>query len=196
MNAVKKNAIARSLEKYFVWIDRMRVDRVVNILKPYVEGRTLDIGTGDGHVAAALHDDIVGIDIVVPHRTSIEVREFDGIRIPFEDKSFDTVLACTSLHHATNPDALIEEMKRVGKKIVLLEDNVDTLVDRWSVLSLHWKNDRMFELPYRSDGFRTLNNWKQFFEAHSLRLTHCSRHPGIQPDWFFLRHYLFVLETP
>lgn len=159
-------------------------------------GKTLDVGSGNGRVARAVHDDIVGIDVYVPPATEIEVQKYDGVHIPFADKSFDTVMCCTAFHHAEEPDALIEEMKRVGKRLVLLEDCVDTRLNRWSVLSLHWRNLKLYNLTYRPENFRTREGWAQFFERHGMRLSTSTLYPGIQPDWLFLRHYLFVLEAP
>lgn len=185
----------KSKKRFMNWIEDCRARRVVRILKPYIHGTTLDVGCWDGHVTKQLdHDDIIGIDSVAPPKPQIEVRQFNGTQIPFEDKAFDTVVCSTVLHHAEDPKALLEEMKRVGKKIVVLEDAYDTVFDKMSVLLLHALIFRLEKMPYQVSGFRSGKSWKRFFTEHSLKVTLCTRHSSIIPTWLFLRHYLFVLE--
>ena len=178
------------------WIDETRADTVARILKPHVRGSTLDVGCWNGAVAKRLNlPDIVGIDVVQPANPQIEVRQFDGVHIPFENKTFDTVLCSTCLHHAEDPDALIEEVRRVGKRIVVFEDSCDTTVQKWSAQLLHAIGSRVVGMPYQIAGFRPEEAWRRFFEQHGLRVTQCSRHPGTQPLWLLMRHYLFILEA-
>ena len=85
-------------------------------------------------------------------------------------------------------------MKRVGKRIVILEDDFDGPLHRMSVLLLHWITSPIIGMPYHNDGFRHVQGWRSLFGKHGLRIVACQRHPGIMPAWPLLRHYLFVLE--
>jgi ubiquinone/menaquinone biosynthesis C-methylase UbiE len=183
------------MNRFLRWIDENRAERLVPILKPHIHGSTLDVGCWNGDVIKRLgHKPVIGIDIVDPPQPQIEVMRFDGIHIPFPDKTFDTVLCSTMLHHAQKPDLLLEEMKRVGRKLVVLEDSVDTFLEKASVVLLHAIGSRLVKMPYRLSGFRSRESWHRFFEEFGLKVISCTRHPGIQPFWLFLRHYLFILE--
>ena len=105
------------------------------IHRPIVHGKVLDVGCDDGKLSSGLQaDSVVGIDPYVPEETYIPVVEFDGYNIPFGDKEFDTVFCQTVLHHSRDPEKLINEMRRVGKRIVIVEDRIDTLPEQWTTM--------------------------------------------------------------
>lgn len=188
--------MSRLLDRFLRWIDESRAVNVVHILKPHIEGITLDVGCWNGDVASRLQvGEIIGIDVADPPQPQIEVRLFDGIHIPFEDQHFDTVLCCTALHHAQDQDGLLEEMKRVGKRIVILEDGFNNPFDKLSVILLHAIGSRLAGLPYHVSGFRSDKNWRQLFTDHELSIKSATNHGGVQPLWLFLRHHLYVLEA-
>jgi len=184
------------VNRFLRWVDEKRASNVVSILKPHVRGATLDVGCWNGDVAKRLgQDNIIGIDIADPPQPQIEVRRFDGKSIPFDDKLFDTVLCCTALHHAEDQETLLEEMKRVGKRLVVLEDGYNHLFDKMSVILLHAIGSRLVGMPYRISGFRSDKQWQQLFEKHGLVIDQTENHPGVQPLWLFLRHHLYILKS-
>ena len=169
--------------------------RTARIVRPYVVGATLDVGAGRCAVAEHLkHDPIICLDIARHPRCEREPVLFDGGRIPYGDQSFETVLCTFVLHHADDPLALILEMKRVGRRVVVLEDDVDQPIRRWSVLLMHELMRRAEGMPYRVDGFRTLPAWIESFAACGLSLRLTRRCRAVHPLWPFLRHHLFVLD--
>ena len=178
------------------WSVACRDKQMVRLLKPWVRGRTLDVGSWNGQVASQLGVDIVGIDVCEPPPNAvIPVKQFDGREIPYDDKEFETVLCCTALHHAVDQTALFNEMLRVGKRVVILEDSYDSLVERCSVILLHMIASRAVNMPYRKDGFRPLLGWLNFFGQYPCRMTACEQYRGTMPFWFGLRHYLFEIEA-
>jgi SAM-dependent methyltransferase len=92
-------------------------------------GRVLDWGCGYGQVTALLRDE--GIDVIAfDYRAELETPTIaplerfpeisahlspDPVVLPFDDDSFDTVLSCGVLEHVVNPDASLEEIRRVLK---------------------------------------------------------------------------------
>lgn len=91
-------------------------------------GRVLDVGCGDGSIAAALIEarpdvTIEGVDIMVRPETKMPVNEFDGQRLPFEDNSFDTVMFVDLLHHTDDPAILLAEARRVARHSIVLKDH-------------------------------------------------------------------------
>ncbi|QSJ15490.1 methyltransferase domain-containing protein [Nostoc sp. UHCC 0702] len=183
------------IRRFLMWNFQERTNRVVNILKPHLQGATLDVGCGNGDVTKHLnHDNIIGIDVYEPINPRIEIKLFDGVHIPFETQSFDTVLCTTSLHHVDEPAALIAEMRRVGKKLVILEDNFDNFIRQQSVLLLHAIAYKILKIPYEAEKFKSRQVWEQFFTENGLRIVGCTKHSTIVPLWPFLGHYLFILE--
>jgi ubiquinone/menaquinone biosynthesis C-methylase UbiE len=104
-------------------------------LEPEARERVLDLGCGDGADAAWLArraDRVVGIDLT-PHpswsrlaRDGLEFMSADGERLPFADESFDLVFMKDVLHHASHPERILHEVRRVcgpGGRIHILEAN-------------------------------------------------------------------------
>ena len=93
------------------------------------DARVLDVGTGDGLIAAALAERrpdlrIEGIDVLVRDQTAIPVTAFDGHEIPMPAGSVDVVTMFDVLHHADDPPALLAEASRVARRCVVLKDHV------------------------------------------------------------------------
>lgn len=91
--------------------------------------RVLDVGTGDGRIAAALAANrpdvaVEGIDVLVRPDASIPVSSFDGRTIPRPTASVDVVTLFDVLHHADDPAALLAEASRVTRGCVILKDHV------------------------------------------------------------------------
>ena len=90
-------------------------------------GRLLDWGCGFGQVTALLRAeglDAVAFDYraelntptVAPLERYPEIEAHlspDPVRLPFGDRSFDTVLSCGVLEHVLDPDASLDEIRRV-----------------------------------------------------------------------------------
>ena len=91
--------------------------------------RVLDVGTGDGRIAAALAESrpdvaIEGMDVLVRPDAAIPVSRFDGCTIPRSDASVDVVTLFDVLHHADDPGALLAEASRVARVCVILKDHI------------------------------------------------------------------------
>ncbi|HKQ68553.1 MAG TPA: class I SAM-dependent methyltransferase [Polyangiaceae bacterium] len=99
-------------------------------IAPRAKGRLLDVGCGDKpyeHIFLPYVSEYIGIEHEATFSaTSAEKRErkpdyvYDGNRLPFEDKTFDTVLNVQVLEHTPRPGALVHEMARVLKDDGLL----------------------------------------------------------------------------
>jgi SAM-dependent methyltransferase len=92
-------------------------------------GRVLDVGCGDGSVAARLQEQrddlsVVGIDVLVRPTTAIPVAPFDGSTIPFDDGAFDVAMFVDVLHHTEDPTVLLAEAARVAPGAVVVKDHL------------------------------------------------------------------------
>jgi len=85
----------------------------------YINGKLLDFGCGNKPYESLFKvSEYVGLDIGesgFPEEKSAEIF-YDGKKIPFDDSSFDSVLASEVLEHVFNPDEVILELNRVLKK--------------------------------------------------------------------------------
>ena len=93
--------------------------------------RILEVGTGEGHVAARVRArypeaSVVGIDLPDVglanqwRRADLTAAFASGTALPFPDRSFDLVLAVEVLEHVSDPDAVLAEIARVATGAVVL----------------------------------------------------------------------------
>jgi ubiquinone/menaquinone biosynthesis C-methylase UbiE len=106
------------MREYEALADRIAADR---------PGRLLDWGCGWGQVTALLRDRAVDVHAFdyrpdEPAPGEARLKRFpdiacsfspDPVALPFPDKSFDAVLSCGVLEHVQDPDASLEELRRV-----------------------------------------------------------------------------------
>jgi SAM-dependent methyltransferase len=105
---------------------------------PAAPSRVVELGCGDhgGHLSA-LHDagyDAVGVDPQAPDGPAY-------YRIPFEkyhaDRPMDAVIASLSLHHVTDPDAVLDQVRDLlmpGGTLVVIEwawEHFDEATAQW-----------------------------------------------------------------
>jgi len=93
---------------------------------PFLRGKILKVGNGLGYFAQfieTLNKNITVLDIQKNDLANNhdDVIIYDGRHFPFENKTFDCVVCTYVLHHTPNPIEIIEEMRRVAKRIILIE---------------------------------------------------------------------------
>jgi len=99
--------------------------------------QVLDVGTGDGLLAAAIGTRrpdlrIEGIDVLVRDAVAIPVTPFDGRVVPKASRSVDVVTFLDVLHHADEPVALLREGARVARSCLVIKDHLcDGRFARW-----------------------------------------------------------------
>lgn len=115
--------------------DTKVIDRRVRILSTRLatiiphNASVLDVGCGDGQITqqiAHLRPDISikGVEVLIRPNRAIEIEQFDGSHIPFEDKSFDCALFVDVLHHTEDPMILLKEAKRIAKESIIIKDHL------------------------------------------------------------------------
>jgi ubiquinone/menaquinone biosynthesis C-methylase UbiE len=153
-------------------------------------GHVLDWGCGWGQVTALLREH--GVETTAfdyrqglqapttePLERFPEIEAYlspDPVRLPFEDGTFDTVLSCGVLEHVENPDASLDEIRRVLRPGGIFY--VTNLPNRYSYTE---KIARLLGLYYHgqlpNDRVYTRRTAQQLlerhgFEIHELRLVH------------------------
>jgi SAM-dependent methyltransferase len=182
---------------------RVRVlARELSALLP-VNGQVLDVGCGDGLLAALMQKDkpnvvITGIDVLVRDHTHIPVVKFDGTTIPFPDRSFDTLVFVDVLHHTDDPVLLLREATRVARNTIVIKDH--TLEGFAAGPTLRFMDrigNRRYNvaLPYN---YWPKQEWLNAFEALGLTLRTWKSKLDLYPcyvDWFVGRSLHFIAQA-
>lgn len=163
----------------------------------------LDVGCGDGAVAAAVMASrpdiqIVGIDVLPRRGTHIPVQAFDGVAIPFSDASFDAVLFVDVLHHALDPFALLAEGVRVARRAIVIKDHTrDGFLAGPTLRVMDWTGNARHgvALPYN---YWTSDDWQRAVTRLRLSAAMWKTDLALYPKWLgwmFERslHFLAVL---
>jgi SAM-dependent methyltransferase len=119
------------LSDFNAWYYNRRIWVLSRALARSIPGRgtVLDIGSGDGQLASVLMKlrpdlKIQGVDVVPRRKTLIPITQYDGIALPFEDRSFDYVTIVDVLHHTPDPAVVMAEASRVARQGVVIKDHL------------------------------------------------------------------------
>jgi SAM-dependent methyltransferase len=100
------------------------LDLLVEWCDPGPDVKVLDVATGGGHVARRLREQgctVVTVDPAPGMRADV-VAPAD--HLPFEDGAFDVVTCRIAAHHFPDIAAAVQEMARVGNRLLVIEDNL------------------------------------------------------------------------
>lgn len=166
----------------------------------------LDVGCGDGYVASLILDQrpdlsFRGIDVAVREDTGIPVEQFDGERLPFEDRSFDCVMFVDVLHHTDDPNVLLQEARRVARKSIVIKDHLrEGFLGQTTLAFMDYVSNARHgtALPYT---FLSQSEWNQLFAGLDCEVEHWTQKLGLYPlpfSWLFDRslHFVTRLATP
>lgn len=113
--------------------------------------------------------DVIPVDVSDFHGPRlVKTTIYDGQKLPFSNKSFDTALLLMVLHHTPNPDVVFSEASRVAKEVVVIETSFTTPISRWfTIVSDTLGNLRLkaFWSSYKSDA-----EWKEFFAKKNYEI--------------------------
>ena len=182
---------------------RVRVlARELSALLP-ANGQVLDVGCGDGLLAALMQKDkpnvvITGIDVLVRDHTHIPVVKFDGTTIPFPDRSFDTLVFVDVLHHTDDPVLLLREAVRVARNTIVIKDHtLDGFAAGPTLRFMDRIGNRRYNvaLPYN---YWPKQEWLNTFEALGLTLRTWKSKLDLYPrwvDWLVGRSLHFIAQA-
>ena len=174
-------ASSRVWDWVFGWEKRREAAATLRRAADFIEPGdvVLDIGSGNGYVIDVAADDYgafaVGCDVVLPRRPIKHLVQFDGWNLPFADKSVDLALLVFVLHHAKNPNQLLQEAARVSRKAILVvEDSPSNAFDlKWARSHIRRFN-RRHGIPWVGEP-RTEAEWRRLFSTNELRVLNTSR---------------------
>lgn len=170
-----------------------RTNLIFNRIYPFLKNsqNIIDIGCGEGllsHLLQKKGKEVTLVDIadksVIP---KLKVIVYDGKKLPFPKKKFDTALLLTVLHHTPDPKIVFNEAARVAKKIIVIEDIYTNLLQKtFNVFFDSWQNKplRFFWNSYKSD-----SEWKKFFIDKEFKVAATKYYQDIP-----YLHALYVLK--
>jgi SAM-dependent methyltransferase len=166
---------------------------------PWIVGpRLLDLGAGEGYVAAALgaRRGCCAVDVGAFRRAAVPYVVYDGARLPFGDLAFDTTLLLLVLHHCTDAEAVLDEAIRVTRRRLIVSES--TYRNRLDLGWLRLLDGRVNRL--RHDGrmalplaFRSPAAWESLFASRGLRPI-VARWLGSRAERLVHHPHLWVLE--
>jgi len=125
------------VRNFLLRFSRNLVDRRMRLLLPHLEvgERVLDVGCGAATVWDALNRRgflVTGLDVKdLSLFSQLRPVLYDGKKFPFDNDSFDVSVIITTLHHAPDPDAILQESCRVAPRIILIEDVFESTVQKY-----------------------------------------------------------------
>jgi len=159
------------------------LDLLVEWCEPDEGVKVLDVATGGGHVARRLREEgctVVTVDPAPGMHPDVVSRAED---LPFAQGSFDVVTCRIAAHHFEDIRHAVQEMARVTRHLVVIEDNV--FVDE-AVEEAERLRDPTHVRCYSED------EWKELLTEAGLEVEQVERferHPDVE-DW------LARVETP
>ena len=147
-------------------------------IRPYLVGKTLlDVGAAEGWIgeaaASELDFEVDLVDVIDLNRTNLPHRIYDGLRLPFPDKSRDTVTLLLTLHHCSEPATVLAEAARVARyRIVVTESVYHTRAGRALLRFMDGglNNTRSTGCMAPALHFKTVPEWRGLFHEHGLRI--------------------------
>jgi SAM-dependent methyltransferase len=135
----------------------------------------IDIGCGDGTIARRLKQfnswlQIRGVDVFARAEADFPVIVYDGMTLPFPDKSFDAAMLVDVLHHTADPAATLREAMRVARDSILIKDHIrHGRWSQWMLAFMDWFGNKSYgvNLEY---GYLTHDQWEKLFEQLHLEV--------------------------
>lgn len=184
------------------YIHTRRVGVLTELLKRIIPSNcsVLDIGCGDGLLAedvAKKRKDLTvfGADVLVRQSAAIPVREFDGLHLPWDDKSVDVGMFIDVLHHCDDPIGLLDDAKRVSRRAILIKDHFLTGFFAFSRLSLMDKVGNARHGVALPCNYYTKAEWVGIFDQLNLNVTYMSSDFRLYPpplEWIFGGNLQFI----
>jgi ubiquinone/menaquinone biosynthesis C-methylase UbiE len=137
--------------------------------------RIVDVGCGDGRLAALVCQAVPDLkmegvevrprqDCVIPYQT------FDGITLPFPDRSVDCCLFVDVLHHIGDPLPVLRDACRISSKFVIVKDHLaENSLDHWTLRFMDWVGNRAHgvAMPYN---YLSRSKWQALYSRLGLDL--------------------------
>jgi len=146
-------------------------------VKDYIVGKkTLDLGAGNGLLALEIKEqldkEVVLVDVLDYNRTDLPLIVYDPEgRVPLADEEADTTILYTVLHHASDPEHLLEEATRITKtRLIMMEGYIEEVDIRMTNSFFDWFYNRVIgdediNVPLN---FLKVSGWKEKLNSYGF----------------------------
>ena len=178
-------------------------ERIKEMLPPC--STLLDVGCGDGTIAKTISQTVPGLQVTGAEYSArancaIPCTGFDGVHLPFPDKSFDGCMFIDVLHHSLDPLSIVRDASRLCRSFILIKDHVaETSLDHWTLRLMDWAGNRPYGvvLPYT---YLSGQQWKELYRDADLTEQSVDRAIPLYPFPFSLifgrnLHFISVLTV-
>lgn len=157
------------------YLFKNNVEKLIEEIKSFLskKERILDLGAGTCMFTKVLREkgyNITPVDIKnKSYYLSIIPVVYNGTKLPFPDKSFDTCLIIAVLHHTQNPEKVLQDAIRVtSKKIIILEDLYTNKIQKYYTFAVDsFLNKEFIGHPHTN---KDDESWHQLFQRFGLKL--------------------------
>ena len=114
---------------------------------------------------------------------------YEGKKIPLKNKDSDVTLLLSVLHHLNHQNELLNEVKRVSKKIIIQEDLISSKLG----IKLYSIFDNLLnlEISTQKNNYHSFNEWKDIFKKNGLNLQSVK----MKKSYFLINQAIFILEA-
>jgi ubiquinone/menaquinone biosynthesis C-methylase UbiE len=168
-------------------------DSMVGIL-PFLkkEDKVLDFGCGTCSIWKYLADrgyNLTGVDI---NNLSLYQKYQPEIiqegRLPYEDNQFDVAIIYTVLHHTKDPKSVLLEVKRVAKRLIVVEETYKNSFQKYLTFIMDsLTNWEFLGHPHTN---KTEQEWTNLFTEIGLKIDETRK----KTYWLFFDSTSFYLE--
>lgn len=151
----------------------------------------LDVGCGDGTISDLVSQKVSGLSVTgveyAPRASCvIPCTGFDGVHLPFPDKSFDGCMFVDVLHHSRDPLSILRDASRVCRSFILIKDHLaENALDHLTLRLMDWVGNRPHGvvLPY---AYLSGNQWEKLYREVGLTERKVDRAVPLYPAPFSL----------
>ena len=189
---------------------KSRSENLTNVLLPLLpdKGIILDFGCGNGYMAETILNkisaiEITGVDVIKDQNLDESILKNPRFTfqiivpdkpLPYNNETFDVVVACASMHHTNSPEFYLKELKRITKTnghIILIEEMYLNIFDKIWISAQDWFFNKMKKGVPVPLQFRSLKNYTKEFQNNALEVVFKG---SVRPIFPYMHHYVFKLK--
>ena len=175
---------------------------IVEAIVPWLmnkDGKILDFGCGLGHtgylISLKTGRQVEYYDVrKYPYPPEgVEIKVFDGKKLPCDAREFDTTLVIFILHHVPSPADSLKEVARVSNRYILVCE--DLLKSKGEIFVEAIKDGiANFFLPHMTLQYRIETDWEKMFEEMGFAIVEKTY---FQTKYIFnFKHVAWLLSVP
>lgn len=189
-----KEVLILRLPNFIMELNKKRAQIVVSRIAPFLKKNqdVIDIGSGTGNVSLLVKKlvrSITPVDVAdYRHVRIAKPVIYDGITLPFPEKSFNLALILMVMHHTSDPKRVLHEAMRVADELLVIETSYVNIFHKMYTVAVDALLNLQFQAnwnSYKSDG-----EWRSLFNHEGLYVI--ESHTYMDPEQFL--HILYYLK--